>query len=55
MGQAIQAAAHRFAVEVILAPVREPGEIEVLLRQLGAESGSGLIGQLRDRSSQTYS
>jgi putative ABC transport system substrate-binding protein len=43
MGQAIQAAAHRFAVEAIPAPVREPGDIEVVLRQLGAESDSGLI------------
>jgi putative ABC transport system substrate-binding protein len=38
-----QAAAQKFAVEVVVAPVHEPAEIEAAMAMLGREPGGGLI------------
>ena len=39
----IEEAAPRFAVQAIVSPVQEPGDIEAALTRLGTDPGSGLV------------
>jgi putative ABC transport system substrate-binding protein len=41
--QSTEAAAQRFAVQAVMAPVRDPAEIEVVMSKLGGAPGGGLI------------
>ncbi|MFZ1088138.1 MAG: ABC transporter substrate-binding protein [Xanthobacteraceae bacterium] len=41
--RSVEAAAPKFAVETVIAPVHEPAEIEAVLTRLGREPGGGLI------------